>query len=980
MILARASGRFPPGDAAVEPTRRNEGLPVLARTGFAAYRSRVRQGEAAMANDERDDPPTNGAGTAPPKVPRRQPRFSSTLAMSPGRLELPPLPERAPAPADPSLASVRVDREQARLAAAATRTGHWRRWGPYVSERQWGTVREDYSASGDAWSYFPFEHAHLRAYRWGEDGIAGLCDNRQRLCWSIALWNGRDPILKERLFGLAGPQGNHGEDPKELYWYVDALPSHSYGKFVYAYPAEAFPYEALREVNRRRSKAEPEFELEDTGVFGAGWFEVTVEHAKADVDDLLIRVTATNRSTQRRTLHVLPQLWFRNSWSWDAGAPRPTIARAADGAGWGNLDLAHPTLGARTYHVEGHGRWLFTENDSNGERLGWSPPAQPRRHTKDAFADVVIHGDEGAAAADGGTKACSVHVWALDPGESRTLCARLRPPAASHPFADFGALFAERIAEADAFYAAVGHPGWSEDERRVFRQALAGLLFTKQYYGFDLRRWFDGDPGQPPPPAERQRGRNNHWRHLSHDDVLSMPDKWEYPWYAAWDLAFHCVAFALIDADFAKRQLRLLLREWYMHPNGQIPAYEWNFGDVNPPVHAWAAWRVYKMDKRRTRQADTRFLRQIFHKLLINFTWWVNRKDTEGNNVFEGGFLGLDNIGVFDRSAPLPGGGSIEQSDATSWMAMYSLNLLAIAMELAREDSAYEEVASKFFEHFMYIAHAMRTTQLWDEADGFFYDVLALPDGRRVPMRVRSMVGLIPLFAVETIEDEVLEKLPRFRSRLQWFVDNRKDLHGTVCQLTEVSANGRRLLSVLDEGRLRRIVQVVLDESEFLSDFGVRSLSRAHLDRPYGLSLGGSRHEVRYDPAESTTGLFGGNSNWRGPIWFPVNFLIIESLQKFHFFYGDRVKVELPRGSGHWVNLAEAADELARRLEKLFLRDANGRRPCNGGSPLLDFDPAMRDLLLFHEYFHGDDGRGLGAMHQTGWTALVAKMMMQTVH
>ncbi|MSQ82281.1 MAG: glucosidase [Myxococcales bacterium] len=891
----------------------------------------------------------------------------------------PPKPG-VPLPTAEHDAAARVARELDRLDLAAKRKLHWRRWGPYVSERQWGTVREDYSATGDAWNYFPFDHSHLRTYRWGEDGIGGICDNRQRLCWALALWNGKDPILKERMFGLAGPEGNHGEDPKELYWYTDALPSHSYGKMVYKYPVARYPYEDLRHKNRRRSKAEPEYELQDTGVLEHGYFDTVIEHAKADVDDVLLRVTVTNRSPSAQTLHLLPTVWFRNTWSWDHDAPKPSIERAAGGPDHGALHLRHQSLGERFYYAQNHGQWLVTENESNGERLGWWPQRTPRGHYKDAFADAVIAGDAGAAQAVTGTKAASWHTLTLAAGETAVVRLRLTNKASSAPFADFEAVYAERLLDLEAFYAAVGSPAMTPDETRVYRQALAGLLFTKQYYGFDLRRWFEGDPAQPKPPAARLLGRNAHWQHLHHDDVLTMPDKWEYPWYAAWDSAFHCVAFALIDPDYAKRQLRLLLREWYMHPNGQIPAYEWNFGDVNPPVHAWAAWRVYKIDQRATGKGDLNFLEKIFHKLLINFTWWVNRKDTEGNNVFEGGFLGLDNIGVFDRSAPLPNGGKIEQSDATSWMAMYSLNLLAIAMELASNNQNYEDVASKFFEHFMYIANAMHTTHLWDPADGFFYDVLTLPGHQKMPMRVRSMVGLIPLFAVETISEEVLAKLPRFRTRLQWFLENRPDLHETVTQIAQVSPQGRRLLSVLDEPRLRRIVQVMLDETEFLSPYGVRSLSRAHLDQPYSLVLDGSRHEVRYDPAESSTGMFGGNSNWRGPVWFPVNFLVIEALQRFDYFYGERIQVEMPTGSGHMVTLGQAAAELGRRLELLFVRDDTGRRACNGGDDRFDFDPHFKDLVFFHEYFHGDTGAGLGAMHQTGWTALVAKLLKQTQH
>lgn len=893
--------------------------------------------------------------------------------------------------------------EDLRLAQAARREAHWKRWGPYLAERQWGTVREDYSPDGDAWRYTTHETAPLRAYRWGEDGIGGISDNHQRLCFAMTLWNGKDPLLKERLFGLTGPEGNHGEDVKELYWYLDSSPTHSYMDFLYKYPLDAFPYQQLREENGKRSRAEPEFELQDTGVFQRGEYaDVRIQYAKGGVDDVLIRITITNRSAHEALVHALPTLWFRNTWSWTEGDPdqpigaRPLLQAAQrlggachvgplpDAQGERNAILAtHPSLGRRWLHLQGAAPLLFTENESNGEKLGWWDKCEPPAYYKDAFHDALIGGNWDAVHPDqAGTKAAAWYQLALPAGASRVLHLRLSTEAFEQdgdPFgADFDRIFADRLAETDAFYAARQPPDISAEAARVMRQAFAGLLWTKQYYAYDVQTWLRGDPSQPAPPAERLTGRNAAWPNVYNDDILSMPDKWEYPWFAAWDTAFHCVALAPIDADYAKRQLRLLLREWYMHPNGQIPAYEWNFGDVNPPVHAWAAWRVYKIDQRASGVADITFLEKIFHKLLINFTWWVNRKDEAGNNVFEGGFMGLDNIGVFDRSATLPTGGRIEQSDATSWMAMYCLNMLAIAMELAVHNQAYEDVASKFFEHFMYIAHAMHTTQLWDVDDGFFYDVLALPDGRREPMRVRSMVGLIPLFAIETLSEDQLECLPRFRKRLQWFIANRPDLHATVAKMSELNPERRRLLSVVNEDQLKRILRVMLDETEFLSDYGVRSLSRSHAEDPYVLHCAGVRHEVRYEPAESQSAMFGGNSNWRGPIWFPVNFLLIESLQRFGYYYGDTLLIEFPTGSGEQATLTEIAAALSKRLERLFLPGADGKRPCNGGCAHFDDDPHFRDMVLFHEYFHGDTGAGLGASHQTGWTALVAKLLRQT--
>jgi hypothetical protein len=876
--------------------------------------------------------------------------------------------------------------EHDRLDAIANRTAHWGRWGPFLSERQWGTVREDYSQNGDAWHYFPHDHARMRAYRWGEDGLIGICDNHQRLCFALALWNGRDPILKERLFGLTGPQGNHGEDCKEVYYYLDSLPSHAYMQALYKYPSGAYPYEELLRESRRRNRLQPEYEIHDTGAFDA-YCDVFVEYAKATTDDICIRIVALNQGKQAQRLHILPTLWFRNTWTWHPDRVKPVLAAAGDTAYGKVIAADHKTLGKRWLHLEGANEVLFTENESNAERLGWRGKTAPRPYCKDAFHDYVVHGDRAAVnPAQVGTKAAGLYVLDLPAGEAGEVRCRLTidPPEniAELPGGPFGDSFEQAVfdrrRECDEFYGELVPKGMGDDARNVLKQAFAGMFWTKQFYCYDVQAWLHGDEGQPPPPRDRLHGRNSEWDHLHNDDVISMPDKWEYPWYAAWDLAFHCVAFAIVDPGYAKQQLRLVLREWYMHPNGQIPAYEWNFADVNPPVHAWAAWRVYKIEAARKGEGDLVFLEKVFHKLLINFTWWVNRKDAEGNNIFQGGFLGLDNIGVFDRSAQLPTGGTIEQSDATSWMGMYCLNMLSIAMELAKHNSAYEDVASKFFEHFMYIAHAMNTTYLWDKADGFYYDVLALPHGERKPLRVRSMVGLIPLFAVDSIAEEQLAALTRFHDRFTWFIKNRRDLHGTVSKMAELSPDGRRLFCIVGEERLRRVLEVMLDEAEFLGDYGVRSLSRVHRDKPYVLDVDGSRYEVRYDPAESSTGMFGGNSNWRGPIWFPMNFLIIESLQKYHHYFGDRFQVEFPHGSGRKLHLGEVAAELSKRLENIFLRDANGRRPVNAGLDLYDKDPQFKDFVLFYEYFHGDTGAGLGASHQTGWTGLVAKLLQQT--
>jgi hypothetical protein len=884
----------------------------------------------------------------------------------------------APVPASPELAEPR------RLEEDARRQKHWKRWGPYLSERAWGTVREDYSPHGTAWEYFPHDHARSKAYRWNEDGLAGICDRHQMICFALALWNGRDPILKERLFGLTGNEGNHGEDVKEYYYYLDSTPTHSYMKCLYKYPQSEFPYRQLVEENRRRGRKDLEYELIDTGVFDDDrYFDVVVEYAKASPEDMLVRIQVVNRGPDPAELTVLPTIWFRNTWSWGLDVRRPRMKAGEPVNGMSVVEFTHEYYGRRRLLCEGGPTLLFTENETNTRRLYGDRAGA--RYVKDSFHDYVIRGDKEAVNPDRvGTKAAAHYVLAVAPGASKTICLRFTDEEDDARFTPvaFEATFRQRIEEANEFYDSLAPSGLSEDARRVQRQAFAGLLWSKQFYHFDVSRWLKGDPGMPEPPRERLRGRNADWTHLYNADVISMPDKWEYPWYAAWDLAFHCIPLALVDPTFAKDQLVLMLREWYMHPNGQIPAYEWAFGDVNPPVHAWAAWRVYKIEKKRKGSGDRLFLERVFHKLLLNFTWWVNRKDAEGKNIFQGGFLGLDNIGVFDRSAPLPTGGHIEQSDATSWMGMYCLNMLSIALELARENRAYEDVASKFFEHFVYICRAMNNIggekiELWDREDGFFYDVLHLPDGKTLHMKVRSMVGLIPLFAVETLDSDLVDSLPRFKHRMQWFIENRPDFSAHV-ETQSHDGGVRRFLSLVNRHRLRSVLRYMLDEEEFLSPYGIRALSRYHKDRPYVLSVMGREYRVDYEPAESGTGLFGGNSNWRGPIWFPVNYLLIESLQKFHYFLGDTYTVEYPTGSGRKIALNEVAAELSRRLTHLFLLDQHGRRPVFGGTERFQRDPHWRDAVPFYEYFHGDNGAGIGASHQTGWTGLVAKLIQQS--
>ncbi|MBI3748827.1 MAG: glucosidase [Chloroflexi bacterium] len=863
--------------------------------------------------------------------------------------------------------------ERVRLAETAAGVARWDRWGPYLAERQWGTVREDYSADGTAWDAFPHDHARSRAYRWGEDGLLGISDDAARLCFAICLWNGVDPILKERLFGLGGHEGNHGEDVKEHYRYLDATPSHAYLKAAYRYPQRAFPYADLVEQNRRRGRSEPEYELADTGIFDDGrWFDVQVEYAKAGAEDILIRISVTNHGPAPAALHLLPTLWFRNTWSWGRHHARPALAAAESSVDGKVVRAAHGQLGEFHLVAAGSPDLLFTENESNAERLWGAANATP--YVKDGISATVVDGLAGRVNPGGvGTKVSAHYVLTLEAGTAQVVLLRLAKGPPRSPVPDADAVFGARVAEADAFYATLTGNGLTPDEALVQRQAFAGLIWNKQWYHLDVAEWLDGDPASAPPPPSRLHGRNSDWRELNTADVLSMPDAWEYPWFAAWDLAFHCLPLALLDPAFAKNQLVLLTREWYMHPNGQLPAYEWAFSDVNPPVHAWAAWRVYKIDRRISGVADRAFLERVFHKLLLNFTWWVNRKDADGHNVFQGGFLGLDNVGVFDRSAPLPVDGHLGQADGTAWMGMYSLNMLAMALELAREDPVYEDIATKFFEHFLYIAGALNgvgveSVPLWDESDEFFYDTLHLATGENVPLKVRSLVGLIPLLAVETLEPGLLEQMPGFRRRMRWFLANRPALSALVPSWETPGLGERRLLALVHGHRMKALLHRMLDEDEFLSGHGIRSLSRAHLAEPYVLDLGGTRNTVDYEPAESQSGLFGGNSNWRGPVWFPINYLLIEALQKFDHYYGPEFAVECPTGSGRLASLGEVAEELGDRLISLFTVDADGRRPALGSDGLGE-DP------LFFEYFHGDTGAGLGASHQTGWTALVAKLL-----
>jgi hypothetical protein len=871
------------------------------------------------------------------------------------------------------MATGKANAERQRLVADARREKNWKRWGPYLSERQWGTVREDYSAEATCWDYFPHDAARSRAYRWGEDGLLGICDREGRMCFALALWNGRDPILKERLFGLAGPDGNHGEDVKECYFYLDSTPTHSYMKALYKYPQAAFPYASLVEENKRRNRRQPEFELLETGVFDQDrYFDIFAEYAKADTDDILIRITVVNRGPEAATLHLLPTLWFRNTWSWGRSGegywPKPKLILSDER----RISAEHASLGKLQLEFEAGAEVLFTENETNFERLYGQRTEKP--YVKDSFHDYVIQGRQEVVNPNGvGTKAALYYKLTLPGGGQREIVLRLHNGRAGTPGA---ALFEQRIKEADEFYAEL--LCGSETSKNITRQACAGLLWTKQFYHYAVADWLEGDPAQPPPSPNRWNGRNSDWTHLYNRDVISMPDSWEYPWYAAWDLAFHMVPFAQLDPDFAKEQLVLLLREWYMHPNGEIPAYEFALSDVNPPVHAWSCWRVYKMTGPRGGR-DRLFLTRVFQKLLINFTWWVNRKDVAGKHIFSGGFLGLDNIGVFDRSKPLPGGGLLEQADGTAWMAFYCITMLSMALELAQEDSAYEDIASKFFEHFVAIADAMNTlggTGLWDEQDGFYYDQLHVGDAN-MPLRVRSMVGVIPLFAVEVLDQGLINLAPGFRKRLEWFLKNRRDLarQTSYMEMGGQNQGEHRLLAIPSRQRLERVLRYVLDPNEFLSPYGVRSLSRIHCEKPFVLRVDGEERRVDYEPGESTEPLFGGNSNWRGPVWFPTNYLLIEALERYHYFYGDALRVECPTGSGKMMNLKEVARELGRRLAGIFLPDAEGRSAWQGDMGVFRDNPHWRNLVWFFEYFHGDNGRGCGANHQTGWTALIVRLL-----
>jgi hypothetical protein len=887
-----------------------------------------------------------------------------------------------------------IDAESRRLAEDADRSKNWKRWGPYLSERQWATVREDYSADGDCWCYFPHEQARSRAYRWGEDGLLGFTDRECRLCFSVALWNGKDRILKERLFGLTGHEGNHGEDVKEIYYYVDSTPTHSYLKAVYKYPHAEFPYEKLLEENRKRNRNDPEYELVDTGVFNdERYFDITAEYAKTTPDDILIRLTIANRGPDAAELHFLPTLWFRNSWTWGCTHEGCTLKPRLAKNGPASVVSDHETLGKYFWWAEPSvagvtPELLFTDNETNFRRVFNSTDGS--KYVKDAFDDYVLHGTKDAVdPRNFGTKVAAYYKFTVPAGQEIVVRLRLAGELEQikDPFGDhFDGVFRQRMSEADEFYGHKLRAALTPDQRQVARQAFAGLLWSKQFYHYVVNDWLDGDPNTPPPPAIRKEGRNSDWRHLFARDVISMPDKWEYPWFAAWDLSFHMIPFAVIDPEFAKSQLILLLREWYTHPSGKMPAYEFAFGDVNPPVHAWACWRVYKISAARGHR-DQDFLKRTFTKLLINFTWWVNRKDPSGKNLFSGGFLGLDNIGVFDRSQPLPTGGVLAQADATAWMAFFCNTMLAMSLELARFDPSYEDIASKFFEHFVAIADAINSlggTGLWNEEDGFYYDQI-LVDGKKLPIRVRSMVGIIPLFTCEVLDSETIDRLPGFTKRLRWFLKHRPDLATNISYMQKrpgpandgPTAGTHFMLAIPTRERLERVLKYALDENEFLSPYGVRSLSKFHKDHPWGFTVNGHTYGVDYEPAESTSGIFGGNSNWRGPVWFPLNYLLVEALERYHYFYGDEFKIEYPVGSKQMLTLSEVAGELSQRLARLFIPDKDGNRPYNAGDPRYRGEH-WKDLLQFNEYFDGDTGRGCGASHQTGWTGLVARLVQET--
>lgn len=853
----------------------------------------------------------------------------------------------------------------------------WKKWGPYLSERQWGTVREDYSPDGSAWEFVSHEDARSNAYRWGEEGLGGICDNDQRLCVGWSFWNEKDPILKERLFGLSGNEGNHGEDVKEIYYYLDSTPTHSYMKMLYKYPQEAFPYDELVRENIHRDKSKPEFEIIDSGVFDDDrYFDIFIEYAKGDADDILCKVTIHNRGPETANIHALPNFWYRNTWRLAYRHPAPEMQLDEN-----RIYIGHHRIGDHYVYFEDDGEALFTNNETNRERV--HNAENYHDYFKDGVNDYVVNGELFAVnPAKKGTKSAVHHKLSVPAGESRTVRFRLTTKNLQNGFDDFDDIFEQRLKEADEFYEVIHDQVPEGDLRDIQRQAYAGLMWSKQYYYYNIKEWLDGDHGRDTPHEKRKEGRNRHWRHLHNEDIISMPDKWEYPWYAAWDLAFHTIPIARIDADFAKDQLLLLLNERYLHPNGQIPAYEWNFGDVNPPVHAWAVLRVFHIDEKQNGKADYDFLEKAFHKLMLNFTWWVNQKDTEGNNIFEGGFLGLDNIGVFDRSSPLPKNGKLEQADATSWMAMFSLNMLRISLDLATDNKVYQDMAIKFFEHFLLIAEAIHTSEYgkvppWDEEDSFYYDVLKL--GKKEDeihrMKIRSMVGLIPMFAVETLKELTYNKLPEFQKKLDFFQKIRPNLYKLVARWDEEGKNNRRLLSLLRGHRMTKVMEKMLDEEEFLSDFGIRSLSKYHKDHPFQFTLNKEKLEVRYAPGESESHMFGGNSNWRGPIWFPVNYLILESLWKYNYYYDDDFQLEYPTGSGEHKNVREVADCISNRLINIFAKDKDGRRPVYGNKEKFQTDPHFTPYILFYEYFHGDTGEGLGASHQTGWTAVVADII-----
>ena len=868
-----------------------------------------------------------------------------------------------------------MNNETKRISQDKSSNGKWKKWGSYLSDRQWGTVREDYSSSGNAWDHVSHKDSKSKAYRWGEDGIAGISDDKQQICFSVALWNKKDPILKERYFGVTGTQGNHGEDVKEYYYYLDNTPTHSYMKMLYKYPQSEYPYSDLVKTNKGRKKTEPEYDLIDTGIFDQDkYFDVFVEYAKNKEEDILIKITAHNRSSDESKLNIIPHIWFRNTWTWNGQTPKSSITLGKSNS----LKIDSEKLGKYKFYYKGVAETLFSENESNNKRL--HNTKNNSKYVKDGINDYIVLNNKLAVNDEKiGTKAACNYDLTIKAKSKKTICMRLVKGSVKKPFEEFDEIFKKRVQEADEFYNEIQSSIVSNDKKNVQRQAFAGMLWSKQYYYYSVSEWMKGDKGQPKPDLLRTEGRNKDWQHLNNADIISMPDKWEYPWYATWDLAFHCIPIAMIDPDFAKEQLILFTREWFMHPNGQLPAYEWNFSDVNPPVHSWATWRVYKMDKNATGQGDIDFLERVFHKLLLNFTWWVNKKDRDGRNIFQGGFLGLDNIGVFDRSSDLPVNGHLDQADGTSWMAMFSLNMLRISLELSKTKPIYQDLATKFFEHFLYIAQSMTSMGddgigLWDDEDKFYYDALHLDD-EYYPLKIRSIVGLIPLFAVEVLEPELMSQLSEFEGRLTWFLKHKPELAKLISRWNEKGIGERRLLSLLRGHRMKKLLKRMLDESEFLSEYGVRSLSKYHHKNPYKLELEGKIYDIKYIPAESDSYLFGGNSNWRGPIWFPINFLIIESLERFHHYYGDDFKIEYPTNSGKYFTIKQVAEKLSERLVSIFLKDENNQRPVSGNCSKMQEDKHFNNYILFHEYFNGDSGAGLGASHQTGWTGLIAKLL-----